>query len=64
MERLAEAVPPGKNRIEDLRGLVNGFEIGQIFLTALELDVFSNLETPRSAEALAARLVFSCITYR
>jgi predicted O-methyltransferase YrrM len=56
MERLAEAKPPVEDKTAYLRELTNGFERGQIFLTALELDVFSNLQTPLSAEALAEKL--------
>lgn len=56
MERLAEVKPAVENKTAYLRELANGFEKGQIFMTALELDVFSNLETPLSAEALAGKL--------
>jgi hypothetical protein len=39
-----------------LRELAGGFEKGQIFLTALELDIFTLLETPRDAQELAERV--------
>lgn len=56
MERLALAPPPVEDKTAYLRELTNGFEKGQIFMTALELDVFSKLCTPQSAETLAKDL--------
>jgi hypothetical protein len=56
MEKLATAVPPVEDRSKYLRELAGGFEKGQIFLTALELDIFTLLETPRKAQELSATL--------
>ena len=56
MQRLVDIIPEVENRIEHLREIVDGFEIGQIFLTALELDVFSELLSPLGAEDLATKL--------
>jgi hypothetical protein len=56
MERLMETKPRIENRLERLKDLVIGFEIGRIFLAALELDVFSNFEEPEDAANLAARI--------
>ncbi len=53
MEHLIHTTPPFENRIEHLRKWVNGFETGHIFLTALDLDIFSRLKTPLSAGELA-----------
>ena len=54
MNCLADMAPPLDNQLEHLREWVNGFETGHIFLTALDLDIFSRLKTPLTAEALAA----------
>ncbi|BBO82109.1 SAM-dependent methyltransferase [Desulfosarcina ovata subsp. sediminis] len=56
MERLATVVPPIEDRSKYLRELAGGFEKGQIFLTALELDLFTLLETPRSVQEVAETL--------
>lgn len=56
MERLVNVKPPVENRVEYLRELASGFEIGQIFLTALELDIFSKLQKSQSGENLAMQL--------
>ena len=56
MERLATVVPPIEDRSKYLRELAGGFEKGQIFLTALELDIFTLLETPRDTQELAETL--------
>jgi SAM-dependent methyltransferase len=56
METLKNVRPPFENRIEHLRKIVRNFEIGQVFLTALELDVFSHLRTPRRGADLAEDL--------
>jgi len=65
MERLATAVPPIEDRSKYLRELAGGFEKGQIFLTALELDIFTLLNTPRSAREVAETLeMLPHITYR
>ncbi|WP_419655944.1 O-methyltransferase, family II [Desulfosarcina variabilis str. Montpellier] len=56
MERLATAVPPVTDQSKYLRELAGGFEKGQIFLTALELDIFTLLETPLSTRELADTL--------
>ena len=56
IERHADANPPEKSSLEQLREWVDGMELGQIFLTALELDVFSKLQRPLSADELAADL--------
>ncbi|MFY1112430.1 MAG: methyltransferase [Methanosarcinaceae archaeon] len=56
MERLAEMAPPLEDRGSFLREIAMGFEKGQIFLTALDLDIFSKLMEPKSAETLAEEL--------
>jgi SAM-dependent methyltransferase len=56
MENLKSIKPPFENRIEQLREIVRNFEIGQVFLTALELDVFSCLRTPRNVMDVAEEL--------
>nr|NJM02569.1 methyltransferase [Desulfobacula sp.] len=54
MKRLIHIKPALENRLEHLKEWVTGFETGYIFLTALDLDIFSRLKTPLSAEELAA----------
>jgi predicted O-methyltransferase YrrM len=56
MENLKSIQPPFENRIEHLREIVRNFETGQVFLTALELDVFSLLRTPRRGKDVAGKL--------
>ena len=56
MKRLVDVVPAVENRIEQLRELVDGFELGQIFLTSLEFDIFTELQRPKGADDLASRL--------
>ena len=56
MERLMETTPRIENRLERLKDLVTGFEIGRVFLAALELDIFSELDEPAYAENLASRI--------
>ena len=56
MERLATAIPPVEDQSKYLRDLAGGFEKGQIFLTALELDLFTLLETPRTCREVAETL--------
>jgi hypothetical protein len=53
MDRLIHIKPPLENRLEHLKEWVTGFETGHIFLTALDLDIFSRLTTPLSADELA-----------
>jgi predicted O-methyltransferase YrrM len=54
IERLADMKPLVEDRLKFLQELTLGFEKGQIFLTALELDVFTQLKEPKTAEALSA----------
>lgn len=54
MDRLIHIKPPLENKLEHLKEWVAGFETGYIFLTALDLDIFTRLKTPLSAEELAA----------
>ena len=56
MERLATTAPAIEDRSKYLRELAGGFEKGQIFLTALELGVFTELASPCRAEELAEKL--------
>jgi predicted O-methyltransferase YrrM len=56
METLTNSQPPFENKTEYLREIVRNFETGQVFLTALELDVFSNLRTPRPGRDVAEKL--------
>lgn len=41
METLKSIQPPFENKIEHLREIVRNFQRGQVFLTALEFDVFT-----------------------
>jgi predicted O-methyltransferase YrrM len=54
MERLADINPPVEDRGKFLREIAMGFEKGQIFLTALELDLFTELSEPKTGKALSA----------
>ena len=56
MEKLKSIQPPFENKIERLREIVRNFETGQVFLTALELDVFSHLRTPQYGADIAEKL--------
>jgi SAM-dependent methyltransferase len=56
METLKNIQPPFENKIEHLREMVRNFETGQVFLTALELDIFSHLRSPRRGADVAQRL--------
>ncbi len=47
MERLAHVVPQIEDKSGYLIDLARGFEKGQIFLTALDLDLFTLLQEPR-----------------
>ena len=53
MERLATTVAPVVDKSKYLRELAGGFEKGQIFLTALELDIFTFLEKPHPPREVA-----------
>ncbi len=56
MERLATAIPPIEDRSKYLRDLAASFEKGQIFLTALELNVFNELAAPCGVAELSEKL--------
>lgn len=56
MERLADIKPPLQDKGKELVGLALGFEKGQIFLTALELNIFTYLKEGKTAEALSQEL--------
>jgi len=56
MERLIHAKPPVEDRSKYLMEIANGFERGQIFFTALELEVFTRLQESQTAKALSAKL--------
>jgi predicted O-methyltransferase YrrM len=56
MERLVDMKPPVEDRGEFLHELASGFEKGQIFHTALELDVFTQLKKPKTVESLSRDL--------
>ena len=56
MEKLKNIQPPFVNKMEHLREIVRNFETGQVFLTALALDVFSHLRTPRQGADVAQEL--------
>ena len=56
MERLIYAKPPVEDRAKYLMEIANGFERGQIFLTALELEVFTRLQKFQTAKALSSEI--------
>jgi predicted O-methyltransferase YrrM len=56
MKKLAEIKPPVEDKGKFLREIAMGFETGQIFLTALDLDVFTKLKEPKTAEALSTEM--------
>ena len=56
MERLSHKKPPVENKEYFLREMVSWFERGQIFLTALELDLFTKLKEPKTADALSMEM--------
>mgnify|MGYP000032400296 CR=1 FL=1 len=56
MRKKSDVAIPAENLLAFLREWADGFEAGQIFLTALELDVFSELVRPSRADELAAKL--------
>ena len=56
MERLIHAKPPVEDRTKYLMEIANGFERGQIFLTALELDVFTMLQESQTAKVLSVKI--------
>jgi predicted O-methyltransferase YrrM len=52
MERLMDKEPPLKDRGQFLLELADGFAKGQVFLTALDLDIFSTLKVPKNLETI------------
>lgn len=56
MERLADAEPLLEDKSPFLRDLAANFKKGQVFQTALELDVFAKLKTPKSLEAISREM--------
>jgi len=55
-QRLIDIKPPVEDKGKFLLELASGFEKGQIFLTALELGVFTRLKEPKTAEALSTEM--------
>lgn len=55
-EQLAEMAPPIKDQGQFLWEIISGFEKGQIFLTALELEIFNLLKEPTTVEAISTEL--------
>lgn len=53
MEKLAEIKPSLEDKNSFLRDLAANFKKGQVFQTALELDVFAKLKTPKTAEVIS-----------
>ncbi|AKB17321.1 methyltransferase [Methanosarcina sp. WWM596] len=53
MEKLTDIKPPLEDKNPFLRDLAANFKKGQVFQTALELDVFTKLKTPMTAEAIS-----------
>ena len=56
MEKLADKKPDVEDRSGLLRGIAMGLEKSQVFLTAVELNVFTLLKEPKTAEALSKEL--------
>lgn len=56
MRRLIDMKPAVEDKGKFLHELTLGFEKGQIFLTALELDVFTQLKEPKTVEGLSRDL--------
>jgi len=56
MSRLADEVPPVKDMVRNLREISSGFERGQIFYSAVELNIFTLLKEPRTVGELADQL--------
>lgn len=54
MEKLSEIKPLVKDKSQYLRELTSNFKKGQVFQVALELDIFTQLKTPRTADTLSA----------
>ena len=53
MEKLSEIKTPLEDKSQYLRELASNFKKGQVFQVALELDIFTQLKTPRTAETLS-----------
>ncbi|HIH36711.1 MAG TPA: hypothetical protein HA232_02240 [Methanocellales archaeon] len=53
MERLTDMETPVEDKGKFLREIAMGFEKGQIFLTAIELDIFTKLKDTKTAETLS-----------
>jgi predicted O-methyltransferase YrrM len=56
MRRLLDMKPSVEDKGEFLREIAMGFEKGEIFLTALELDIFTKLKELKTAEALSMEM--------
>ena len=56
MEKLADKKPDVEDRSGLLRDIAMGLEKSQVFLTAVELNVFTKLKEPKTAEALSMEL--------
>ena len=56
MRRLIDMKPSVEDKGEFLREIAMGFEKGEIFLTALEFDIFTKLKEPKTAEALSMEM--------
>lgn len=56
MEKLADKKPDVEDRSGMLRDIAMGLEKSQVFLTAVELNIFTKLKEPKTAEALSTEL--------
>ncbi len=56
MEKLSEKKLPVKDMVKFLREISGGFERGQIFYTALELDIFTLLQEPKMSGEISRHL--------
>ncbi|MGB9927322.1 MAG: methyltransferase [Methanosarcina sp.] len=56
MEKLADTKPLLEDKSFFLRDLTANFKKGQVFQTALELDIFAKLNTPKTLEAISREL--------
>lgn len=56
MQKIGEMQPPIKDAVGYLREISGGFERGQLFYTAVELDIFTLLRGPMKAEEVSMSL--------
>lgn len=56
MEKLAKLKPPLEDKNPFLRDLASNFKKGQVFQTALELDIFTKLKNPMTVETISREM--------